>query len=226
MFWKRRRERRTVVRVERPVAAPAGDVVLPAVAGLAFDQVDLDEVGRYVGATISAIDVRGRAEPAVTAVGRPLRQRLRDAGRPAELAPGEILPGQAARREERLRAEGLTDDQIEVLHVHITKVVSQPPAGGWDVVFGDGHRAAVRLVAHGTGDADDFTRLRDRFRRERGAALTATVQQVTGTPFEAYELAGHLTAEGATHVALVQSPDVDARRLVRLAAVALGTIET
>jgi hypothetical protein len=208
---------------------------VPSVDGNDFGEVDLATLGTYVGRPVESVVPMGMLGPAATSfIGQRIQDRLREAasGGPE---PGEMVPGQAAAREERMRAEGMSEEQIAMIRERIAGEVAARTANGWEVAFSQGHRATVQLVALDSEDALDFERLASRRARENGtdghrpedtAALSATVQRMSGAPYESYCLSGKLVAKGAGHVAIAQSGRVATPILAGLAAVALRTTES
>ena len=208
---------------------------VPAVDGDNFGAVDLAVLGTYLGRAVESIAPMGALGPAATSMlGQRIQDRLR-AGASAGLEPGEIIPGQAAAREERLRAQGVPEDQIAMIRDRIASEMAAHTAGGWEVSFSHDHRATVQVFPLDAEPAEEFDRLSSRWARENAtdghkpehtAALSATVQRISHAPYEAYCLSGKLAAKGASHVAIAQSGRVATPILAGLAAVALRAAES
>ena len=62
-------------------------------------------------------------------------------------------------REERLRAEGMTEEQIAMIRDRISSEMAAHTADGWEVSFSHDHRATVQLFPLDAEDASEFERL-------------------------------------------------------------------
>ncbi len=214
--------------VREATGAPADPQAIPDVAHLTFGEIDPGVLGAYCGRQVVSIEHLGALGPQATSfLGKRLQDTMRGAGGGA---PGELFAGQQAAREERLRAEGMSEEQIAIVRQRIADVTAEHTRDGWDVEFLQDHRASVQIVAIGTDAAEEHDRLERRWARENGTdghkaqdppLLSATVQRYTKGADEAYVLSGVLTARSPTHVAIVRSPNVSTPVLAALASVAL-----
>ena len=194
---------------------------------------DLGVLSAYLGRAVQSVVAMGGLGPQATSMlGRRLQDRLRAAG--AGAAPGELVAGQDAAREARMRAEGATEDQIRMIRERIEAVRAGHTRDGWELLFAHDHRASVQVFAAHTEDAAEFERLAARWAREHGTdgnrpqdtpMLAATVQRITDSPFESYHLTGTLLAKGEAHVAVAKSAHVGTMVLAGIAAVALRQAE-
>jgi hypothetical protein len=208
---------------------------VPTVDGEDFGDVDITVLGAYLGRAVESIAPMGALGPSATSfLGQRIQDRLRE-GASAGLQPGEFIPGQAAAREERLRAQGMTEEEIAMIRDRIAGEMAAHTADGWEVSFSHDHRATVQVFPLDAEPAEEFDRLSSRWDRENGtdghkpehtAALTATVQRISHAPYEAYCLSGKLAAKGVRHVAIAQSGRVATPILAGLAAVALRAAES
>lgn len=238
MFDKLRRaisEKASEVRESAGLPPDLTDV--PPMAGGGLATIDLNVLGTYLGRDVELVGpITMLGGQATSLIGRRVQERLRAAGAGSDgLSPGELLPGQAAAREARLRAQGMTDEQIEMVRERIASTAAEHIRDGWEVTFGHGHRATVQLFAQGTDDASDFDRFESRWSRENGTdghrpqdvpVLSATVQRVRGAPYECYCLTGKLAAKGPRHVAIAQSDRVGTMVLAGLATIVLRSAES
>lgn len=236
MFDKLRRvlsDKASTVRELSSVPADLHNV--PSVSGADLTSVDRAVLGEYLGRAVESVEPMGVHGPEATSMlGQRVQGRLREAAGDG-LAPGEMVPGQAAAREERLRAQGMTDEQIAMIRDRIAHEVARHTQDGWQVSFSQGHRATVQLFTVGTEDAAEFDRLEAQWERENGtdghrpqdtALLSATVQRMSRAPYECYSLSGKLAAKSRTHVAIAQSGRVGTPILAGLATVVLRMAES
>jgi hypothetical protein len=229
------RLRKAVGDIREGIANPIDLMAVPDVHGASFGDLDPTVVSAYLHEQVTSIEPMGALGPQATSmVGRRIQQGLREASAGHALRPGEIVPGQRDAMEARLRADGVPEAMIAQIASRIDSEAGARVTDGWDVVFADGDRASVRIVAAGSEDAQEYDRLERRWDRENGTdghraestpALRATVQRYTQSPYESYCLTGELAAKGASHVALAQSDRVGSQQLCGLAALALRTVE-
>jgi|GEM_PF-6465615 len=165
-------------------ALPVGDP-----GGLAA--VDPALMGRYLGQPVAQVE------------------RL---GGPASGATG--VPEQHADQETRLRADGLTDEQIRLTQARAQRLASDQQRNGWRVTFTNGLQASVQVLAP-TDQRSVFGWMRTRYLAERGRAdapdeadsLTLDrIGTVALAPYETYYEGGVLVARGRNHDALVKYP--------------------
>jgi hypothetical protein len=226
-----------VADVSRAAGLPPDLAAVPEVAGVDLAAVDRSALSAYLGREVVDVGPMGPGGAEATSfLGQRAQARLRQVGEagPGERRPGELVPGQIDGVLDRLRAQGMSEDQIEMARARIDAVTAEHTRDGWSVTFAGDHRASVQVFAAGSEGAAEFDHLRSRHRREHGLdghrgedtpLLRATVQSVKGAPYESYCLSGRLAARGAGHVALAASPRVGTASLAALAAVALRSVE-
>jgi hypothetical protein len=212
---------------------PPDLMAVPAVNARPFGEVDVATLSTYLGRTVASITPLGPlGAQATSLLGERLQDRLRQAGGGTE--PGELIAGQNAAREARMRAEGATEEQLAMIRERFAAHTAQHVKDGWDVVFDDGDRASVQLFPKGSEAWDDFDRFEARWDSENGtdghrpehhATLASLHHRYTKSPYESYEYKRRLIARNATHAAVVQSSKVADWTMVGLAAVALRTTE-
>lgn len=221
--------------VREVTGGPSDLHAVPAVSGRDLGDLDLAELGAYLGRTVEAVGPMGNLGPEATSmIGRRIQAKLREVSAGQALEPGELVPGQRAAMEQRLRESGADDAMIAQIRARIDQESAAHHRDGWEVVFSQGHRASVQLFPLGSEGADDYERLEHRWDRENGtdghrpedtALLSATVQRYAKGPYEAYCLSGRMAAKGSTHVAVVQSANVSSSVMVGLATLALRCVE-
>ena len=103
--------RKAVSKINDQIAAAHPDLMaVPPVSGLSFADIDLGVLSADLRETVTAIEPMGALGPQATSfLGDKVQQRLRDLGGGAN---GELLPGLNERRDERLRAEGMSEEQL------------------------------------------------------------------------------------------------------------------
>ena len=208
---------------------------VPPVHGQPFGSITTDVLSTYLGREVLSVTPIGALGPAATsAIGRRVQERFRDRTAGQDLQPGEMLPGQRAAMEERMRVEGATEEMLAMVRARIDQQATDHTANGWDIEFSQGHRASVQLFALGTEGEATYDTLEHQWDRENGTdghrpqdtpLLAATVHRSTRGPYETYCLSGRLAAKGAAHVAIAQSARVSTDILNGLATIALRTVE-
>lgn len=181
---------------------------LPAGSPDGLSSLDPAVVSAYVGLAVASIGPMGRFGPEATGfIGMQIQQRLRAAG------GGQLAEGYSERRDERLRARGLSEEQIRAVNDQIAEAQAGARHNAWTVDFADGTHASVQIL----DPADQqcrFEAFRTHYRRQhtnQGAKelhdnlLESRVQQVMGAPYECYVADGALAARGRDHEALVKS---------------------
>ncbi|MEO5837516.1 MAG: hypothetical protein ABIQ73_03080 [Acidimicrobiales bacterium] len=100
---------------------PAG---IASVGGLGA--VPIDVVSAYVGMPVRDVRPLDRLGPESSSIiGDKIRSRMREAGvGDPSLAPGELVASQNAARIERLRAQGVSEDQIALIQGKIAEVTA------------------------------------------------------------------------------------------------------
>jgi hypothetical protein len=202
-----------VARDMRAHPGPADLAALPpgcaAIGGLGA--VPVEAVGAYVGIevrTVRQLDALGPESSGL--IGDAIRTRMRDAGvADPNLAPGELVAGQNEARLARMRAEGMSEDQIAMIQAKIAEVTNAHAKSGWTVEFTNGNRASVELFELDSPDGE-FGRLKAKFdfqHTKAGAEAEMrnptefAVTVIESDPYEAYYLPGKLSARGRAHEA-------------------------
>jgi len=199
--------------------------------------VDLAVAGAYIGMVVASIEPMSNLGPEATSfVGRRMQDRLRAAGGSAPLQPGELLPGQNAKRAARYRAQGRSEEQIQLMQARMAQVAAEHLHNGWTVSFANDTRASLQLFPF--AQESEFLRLQARHRYEHSRAgieanenqiLGGRVQQVRGAPYESYNLGGTLAARGRAHDAVVKTAGLHTvslkETLAALAALGLRAVE-
>ena len=171
--------------------------------------VPLEAISAYVGMQVRAVSPLDRLGPESSSlIGDKIRSRMREAGvGDPSLAPGELVAGQNAARIERLRADGLTEEQIAVIQGKITEVTAAHQKSGWTIEFANGNRASVQIFDRDASDSG-FVGLQTRYASQHTRAGTHSMQQnltefavhrIDESPYEAYYLPGSLSAKGQSH---------------------------
>jgi len=196
-------------------------------------------VGAYVGMEVTAVRPLDRLGPAPSSlVANAIQDRMRDAGIGDEsLPPGELVAGQNAARIERLRAEGLTEEQLAIIQAKIVEVTEAHQKSGWTVEFANGNRASVQLFEMDSPDSD-FTRLQSQYAAQHTKAGAHAMQnnptefavdRIESSPYEAYYLPGVLAAKGRAHEAKASASHLGTMQLdqtlAALAILALHSLE-
>lgn len=201
---------------------PDLSAIPPFPAGLAggLQSVDPAVIGSYVGLPVSSVGPLDGA----------------GAG-PADPHPtlGALVAGQQEARKAKLRASGMSEDQIEVVVTTISEAASQHRIDAWTVVFDNGRRASVQVFP--TSDAHgSFTGYQARFREQESrprdsgrAILDGTVSEIPEAHYETYRLGGVVVAMGRAHEAVVRTHQLEVPRadltLAALAALGLWAVE-
>lgn len=229
------------VREIRANPGPPDLSVLPtgtgAVGGLGA--VAPEVASAYVGMEIRTIRPLDRLGPESSSlIGDKIRSRMRDAGvGDPDLPPGELIPGQNAARMERLRAQGLNDQQLAEIQAKIAEVTQAHEGAGWTVDFANGNHASVQVFDSGSPDGD-FVGLQAKFAAQQTRAGTHAMQRnpaefavelITTSPYEAYYLPGKLAANGRSHEATASASHLGTMQLdqtlAALAILALHSLE-
>jgi hypothetical protein len=221
--------------VRETASGPSDLHAVPATNGQPFDAIPLDALSAYLGREALSVSALGALGPTATsALGRRFQERLREQASGQELEPGELIPGQRAAMEERMRAEGASEEMLAMIRARIDEKSAERTAEGGEVEFTLGHRASVQLFDAGTEGAGTYDSFEHRWDRENGTdghrpedkpLLSALVHRSTRGPYETYCLSGRLAAKGSTHVAIAQSAMVSSDVLIGLATLALRTVE-
>jgi hypothetical protein len=200
--------------------------------------VDLGVASAYVGLVIASIEPMGNLGAEATSfLGAKMQDRLRSASSgSAPLQPGELLPGQNAKRAERYRAKGMSEEQIQLMQNRMAQVMAQHHHNGWTVTFENGTRASVQLFP--IAEDSDFNRFQARWHYEYSrSGINANdnsifgerVQAVRGAPYESYSLGSTLAARGKTYDAMVKTARLNTvslkETLAALAALGLRAVE-
>ena len=148
---------------------------------------------------------------------------------------GALVAGQQEARRAKLRASGMSEEQIEVVVTTISEAVTQHRQHAWSVEFATGRRASVQVFPTGHGPGD-FAGYQARYReqstraRHRGhPVLDGTVRAVPEAHYETYRMGGVVVAMGRAHEAVVRTYQFQAPRadltLAALAALGLWAVE-
>ncbi|MEO8693739.1 MAG: hypothetical protein ABI658_09495 [Acidimicrobiales bacterium] len=229
------------VREIRSNTGPPSLASLPAgtasVGGLGAVPVDL--VSAYVGMEVREVRPLDRLGPESSSIiGDKIRSRMREAGvGDPSLAPGELVAGQNAARIERLRAQGVPEDQIALIQGKIAEVTAAHQQSGWTIEFVNGNRASVQLFDAPSSDSG-FAGLQSRYEYQHTKAGAHSMQnnltefavhRIDDAPYEAYYLPGHLSARGRAHEAKASASHLDTLQLeetlAALAILALHSLE-
>jgi len=220
-----------------PADLAALPTITAAIGGLG--SVPLDLVSAYVGLDVQAIRPLDRLGPeGASLVADKLRGRLRAAGgADPDLPAGELFAGQNEARLERLRASGLTEDQLAVIEQKIAEVTEVHQRTGWTIDFVNANHASVQLFDLDAADSD-FGELRAKFESQHTRAgaeamhrnpLEFAVHRIDDAPYEAYYKPGTLAARGKTHEVSATASHLGTmqldRTLAALAALALHSLE-
>lgn len=161
-----------------------------------------------------------------------------DAGLPGVGTAGNFssAPAGKAEQEARMRASGMSEEQIAMVRARISQAAAEHQPFAWTVVFNDGRQACVQVFP--TADDGEFGRLKARLAKQssrragRGAPdslIEARVSEVAGAHYESYQLGGLVVARGRRHEAIsrcAQMADPRSERvLAALAALGLWAVE-
>lgn len=209
----------------RPVAAPDADTgpdlsaipPFPAEIDGGLLAVDPAVIGAYIGLAVTAVDPLDAAAAA-----------------PAEHPTlGALVAGQQEARRAKLRASGMTEDQIEMVVSTISSAATQQRQHSWSVVFGTGRKASVQVFPLAAGRGD-FAGYQARFREQvtgsgRHPILEGSVTDIPEAHYETYRMGGVVVAMGRGHEAVVKTHQFEAPRadltLAALAALGLWAVE-
>lgn len=174
-------------------------------------------IGAYIGQPVTAVDP---LDPATTA--------------PVEHPTlGALVVGQQEARKAKLRASGMTEDQIEMVVTTISSAATQHRQHSWSVVFGTGRKASVQVFPL-TDGRGDFAGYQARFREQvtgagRHPILEGSVSDIPEAHYETYRMGGVVVAMGRGHEAVVKTHQFEAPRadltLAALAALGLWAVE-
>lgn len=228
-----------VARDMRAHPGPADLVALPAdcaaIGGLGA--VPVEAIGAYVGIEVRAVRQLDALGPESSGlIGDSMRSRMREAGvADPNLPPGELVAGQNEARLERMRAEGMSEEQIAMIQAKIAEVTSAHAKSGWTVEFTNGNRASVEMFELDSPDSE-FGRLKAKFdfqhtkagaEAEMGNLAEFAVTVIESDPYEAYYLPGKLSARGRAHEVDAVSSHLGTLALDRtLAALAILTLHS
>jgi hypothetical protein len=184
--------------------------------------VDPAVIGSYVGLPVASVAPLDGVAPT-------------PAGGVPHPTLGALVSEQQEVRRARLRASGMSEDQIEVVVTTISEAATQHRQHAWTVVFGNGRQASLQVFPSGRGRGD-FAGYQARFReqgtRSRHAghpALEGTVSDIPEAHYETYRLGGVVVAMGRAHEAVVKTQQFEAPRadltLAALAALGLWAVE-
>ncbi len=148
---------------------------------------------------------------------------------------GALVTGQQEARKAKLRASGMSEDQIEMVVTTISEAATQHRQHAWTVVFDTGRRASVQVFPTGDGRGD-FAGYQARFREQSTrsrhvgrSVLDGSVSDIPEAHYETYRLGGVVVAMGRAHEAVVRTHQFEAPRadltLAALAALALWAVE-
>jgi hypothetical protein len=183
--------------------------------------VDPAVIGDYIGIPVVSV--------------APLDGVPSDAGPDTHPTLGALVAGQQEARKAKLRASGMSEDQIEMVVTTISEAAVQHRQHAWTVVFGNGRRASVQVFP--TGDTrGDFAGYQARFREQAGRSrqaghpiLEGTVTDIPEAHYETYRLGGMVVAMGRGHEAVVKTHQLEVPRadltLAALAALGLWAVE-
>jgi len=200
-------------------------------------------VGAYTGLDVAAIRPLDQLGPeSAGLIGSAIRNRLRERGVGAEgLEPGELIAGQNAARIERMRAQGMSEDQIAIIQGHIAGVAAAHRATGWTIELFNGNYASVQifdLAGSGDGRVSGFEGLKSTFTSQHtrsGAEemhenlFEFAVDRLDDSPYETYCLPGRASSRGRSHLADAAAAHLGSmqldRTLAALAALSLFSLE-
>lgn len=217
-------------------SGPADLADVPPVGPGGLGAVDPAVASAYLGLSVESIGPLSKTGPEATGfVSAKLQEGLRAAGSD-QLGPGEHFAGQAAAREARLRAQGMSEEQIALVRQKIAEVTAEHQASGWTLTFANGTHASVEFCEAG-GEDSEFARLQNAYRAQRVQAgmearqeswLLDTVFDVRGAPYESYFRGGICAARGRSHEVVARSNSLHTNNmkeaLAALAALALRSL--
>jgi hypothetical protein len=200
--------------------------------------VDPALIGRYVGLPVASVVSLDNLGPEPTGfLGSKIRDRLGDLNGDSELQPGEIAASQSAAREARMRASGMTEEQIAMIRDRIGEAAAQHRQNAWAVNFCNGRRASVQVFEL-ADDQGEFGRFKARYDYQfiKGGKQSSPnnlfegqVHDVRGAHYESYRLGGVVVAVGRKHEAVARCGRLEAphsdRTLAALAALGLWAVE-
>ena len=222
--WTRSRRGGSGRQAPAPAAGPAPDLSalppFPAELDGGLLAVDPVLIGSYLGLDVTAVTPLDGTAPG-----------------PVDTHPtlGALVAGQQEARKAKLRASGMSEDQIEMVVTTISEAATQHRQHAWTVVFDTGRRASVQVFPTGDGRGD-FAGYQARFREQAGRSqhagrplLEGTVTDIPEAHYETYRLGGVVVAMGRAHEAVVRTHQFEAPRadltLAALAALALWAVE-
>jgi hypothetical protein len=226
-------ERVEQARDMRSHPGPADLMALPPSARAAggLGVVTAEVIGAYVGLEVKTVAPLDRLGPESSSlIGDKIRSRMRAAGvGDPNLPPGELVAGQNEARMARLRAEGLSEEQLALIAEKISEVTAEHQRTGWTIEFVNGNRASVQLFDPGTSGSG-FTGLQSKYASQHTRAGAMAMQRnatefavnlIDASPYEAYYLPGTLSAKGRTHEAEAKASHLGTMQLdLTLAALA------
>jgi hypothetical protein len=226
-------ERVEQARDMRSHPGPADLMALPPSARAAggLGMVAAEVIGAYAGLEVKTVAPLDRLGPESSSlIGDKIRSRMRAAGvGDPNLPPGELVAGQNEARMARLRAEGLSEEQLALIAEKISEVTAEHQRTGWTIEFVNGNRASVQLFDPGAADSG-FTGLQSKYASQHTRAGAMAMQRnaaefavelIDASPYEAYYLPGTLSAKGRAHEAQAKASHLGTMQLdLTLAALA------
>lgn len=220
--WTRSRRDDAAAAAAAAVAGPDLSAVPPFPAELdgGLLAVDPAVIGTYIGLPVAAVSPLDGA----------------GAGPTEHPTLGALVVGQQEARKAKLRASGMSEDQIEMVVTTISSAATQHRQHAWSLVFGTGRRASVQVFPLGDGRGD-FAGYQARFREQtvgsghggRHPILDGGVIDIPEAHYETYRMGGVVVAVGRGHEAVVKTHQFEAPRadltLAALAALALWAVE-
>lgn len=221
--WTRSRRADSTAPAADPAAGPDLSAVPPFPAELDGGLLAVDPVviGSYIGLPVVAVTPLDHTAEATPTEHPTL---------------GALVIGQQEARRAKLRASGMTEDQIEMVVSTISSAATQHRQHAWTVEFGTGRKASVQVFPMGDGRGD-FAGYQARFREQDAGAgrsgrhpiLDGSVLDIPEAHYETYRMGGVVVAMGRGHEAVVKTHQFEAPRadltLAALAALALWAVE-
>lgn len=227
--WTRSRRESSGRGTPGPAAGAAPDLSavppFPAELDGGLLAVDPTLISSYIGLTVTAVT--------------PLDGSSTSTGPSAAVDPhptlGALVAGHHEARKAKLRASGMSEDQIQMVVTTISEAATQHRQHAWTVVFDTGRRASVQVFPSGDGRGD-FAGYQARFREQTTRSrhvghpvLEGAVSDIPEAHYETYRMGGVVVAMGRGHEAVVRTHQFEAPRadltLAALAALALWAVE-
>lgn len=194
-----------------------------------FNEIDIALASAYIGLVIVEVEPFGLLGPEATGwLGAAAQDRFRQAGDGPE--PGELVAGQNAAREARMRAAGMPEEHIAMMRQMIQETAAEERARGWTVTFADGRLASVGIHRLGESGFDSCRQEVHAGPGRSGAEededlLSDRARDVRDAPYETYDKAGVAVARGRRHDVSVDARQLSKETRAALAAVALRSLE-